>query len=764
MADVLTINGSAVNFAATTSVLESVRTLVRGGCPELSFNRLVGQLGSLPDSWSGQSCSLSLSGTTVFSGDVVGYVDLYPDTVGWTRQYRALGLLNRANYIPVTDSITLTDTSVWNLPGDDPLFLGSRAGQTVGAIVTAILQMSENAGPLSAAGIGNYTTTGSPPTYTLPSVTTTDLSALEVVPPWRVIVSGERILQSLESFVQTCHPNHFLHVDPSGNIRFLDQRTFTSNTLTLNGDDPRVGMPQLTRDLSDRYSQVLVRGNTLCVPVTIQTLPWPGSTLTDGGLQEDFAWGSYTNAEAKAAWSPSDYSQPNQYGTAQDAGTCTCSDTEHIVVTSSNTAETWAANYWGQGAGEAQGYVIVTADALASDVYQFYTARVVSNTALTAGGTSTLTLDRPLPVTTYTSYQLFGLDAGENIVGRRYKVTNSAIAAAMQLAFPYPVPYLYAGGASAEMVSTPIGTVMWGSSGTPPDYTTVSDGISLDPDNGLIYFAKPTQVCVGGLNTPVTWATNVQAFIPVAIGTLQAWAPTSTTYSGTLYTVEGIERTKIVTVSDWIDYSNQDNMNTFASELLDAIQDVVVEGTVPYYGLDATFLTPGQAISIAGNGYTTGWESLALPVVSVEIAFRCGPEGGTNYEMSLGVSNRRGLYSSGNFLRPSIQGVAFGGESFHGASAVMVGSDQALQSQAQFDQSNVQSRAGTAQQAASWQQNLAEHAPQSIESPAGQAEAPAGNPWAESQAGLNDLYGGARSGLADLYNAANTLPDPLGGD
>lgn len=635
--------------------------------PELHFSRLLGALSSLPDSWSAQPVTLTqhlyngstYSDVVVFAGDVVGYVDRYMEGLGWVREYRAMGLLQRANYIPITDSYSLTDTSTWNLPGDDPMFIGSRAGQTVGQIVSAILLMSENAAPLQAAGF-NISGTGP---YTLPSDTVSDLAGMTFIPPWRVVISGERGLQSLEAFVQTGHPNHFLHVMPDGTIRFFDIRTFTPSTFTIGGD-PRILPPELTRDYSDNYSQVEIRGNTLCVPVTLQTLPWQGSGDTDGGLQEDFAWGALDNAGAKAAWTPSNYSQPNQWGAAQDAGTCTCPDTTHVTVTSSNTSLTWASNSWGQGAGEALGYVILYQDAVGTSINQFFTARVVSNTALTAGGTSTLTLDTALPVTTYTSYQLFGLGAGPNIVGRRYKVTNTAIAAALQLRFPYPVAYLYAGGSAAEMVTAPMGTVMFGGSGTPPNYSAVSDGITIDPDNGLIYFDKPTQVVVGGLNTPVTWADNVQAFVPVAIGTLNAWAPSSSTHGGTLYTVEGIQRTKIITVPDWRDHSNDTNMATFATEMYDAMKDVVVEGSLPYLALlQEKYYTPGQSVDIAGadglSAYTTGWESLALPLVGLDVIFQPGPTG-TSYTTVMHLSNRRGRFSSSNFLRPNITGAQFG--------------------------------------------------------------------------------------------------------
>lgn len=663
-ADTLTINGTAVNLVSTNTSLDHCVLYARGGLPELRFSRLVGALATLPDPWSGQAVTLTLgaTGTVVFSGDVQGYIDRWLDGFGWVREYRALGLANRANYIPVTDSETLTGTTVWDLPGDDPNFIGARAGQTVGQIVQQVLEMTENAGPLNAVGVGNYTV-GSGPTYTLPSVTLTDLAALTIIPPGQVRISGDRILQALESFVQSCHPNHWLHVDPTGNIRFLDLRSCTNNTLTIGGD-PRIGMPQLTRDFTDCYSQIFVRGYTLVQAVTIQTLPWPGSGLSDGGLQEDFAWGSYSNSAAKAAWVPADWSQPNQYGAPFDLGSCTCPDTTHITVTSSNASMTWSANQLAQGSGDDLCVVNVLSDLLGGLITQVWQARVVANTALTAGGTSTLTLDTALPATTYNAYQLFGLAQGANVVGRRYKVTNAAIGAAMLNYFPYPFAFKNANDTSASLTSTPVGTVMWPAFGSSPPYNTGWDPITVDPVNGLVYFSKPTQVVAGGLSLPVTWPANVQAFIPVAVGTLSAYAPSSSAYSGTLYTVEGISRTKTIDVPEWRDYSNQSNMNIFASEYLDSVSNVIVEGVLPYNGLNTTYLAPEQAVSIAGTSggtaYTTGWETLALPVVSAELAFQPSAQG-TSYLMALHLSNRRGRYTAENYLRPNITGAQYGG-------------------------------------------------------------------------------------------------------
>ena len=658
MSDVLTINGSTINLVTTGTSLDLLVPHIKGGIPELHFTRYLGALATLPDPWSGGYVTLSMDGgtTTHFAGDVQGYVDRWLDPVGWVREYRALGLLNRANYIPITDEPSFTDTSVWNLPGDDPGEIPSRSGRTVGQIVQSILTMAVNATTLAGFGIGAYTSF-SPPT--LPSATLSDLAALTVIPPWRVTVSGERILAALEAFVQSVHPNHYLHVQPDGTIRFLDSRHFTPTTLTLGGD-PRLAMPSLTRDYSDCYSQVEIRGNTLVKGITLQTSPWPGSSNPDGGLAEDFAWGNYNNTQAKANWTPACWNQPLSNGTASETGTCTCPDTTHVTLAVTGT---YPANYWDQSATGVLGWIVLYADSLNGQLQQHVQARIVASTA-SSGGHITVTLDTALPTSAYNAYQLWGLTQNCSMVGRKYKVTNAAIAAALQQFFPYPVPFISSNGQAAEMTTSPQVEIQYqGNSAT--------DLLQIDPVAGIIYFSRPTQTIFG----MPQWPDNVRIFIPVAYGTLAAYAPplspTNSTqpggYAGTTYSVEGIQRRKVITALDWKDYSNQANMALFASEFLDSVKDVVVEGVVPYHGLLSSYLVPGKAVSIAGSGYVTGWESLALPCVSVEVRFQPGPEG-TSYHTTLHLSNRRGRYSSENFLRPNITGSAFGTDEVFGAS------------------------------------------------------------------------------------------------
>ena len=236
-------------------------------------------------------------------------------------------------------------------------------------------------------------------------------------------------------------------------------------------------------------------------------------------------------------------------------------------------------------------------------------SRVIANTATTSGGTSgnstTVTLDQPLPSTSYNSYRLYALSPAGNVVYRRYKVTNALIAHQMQQFFPYPFAFSFANGAAACMTSAPLCNVFWSASGNPP-YNMASIGVVIDPDAGTITTISPTSLVFGG--GVVTPPTDVQVFLPVATGALEVFSPSSGYFTGTAALIEGIDRIKVVTCRDWTDASNNANMQIYANELVQALCDVVLEGTTSYLGLATTFLTTGQAVQITGNGYLTGWE------------------------------------------------------------------------------------------------------------------------------------------------------------
>jgi hypothetical protein len=104
-------------------------------------------------------------------------------------------------------------------------------------------------------------------------------------------------------------------------------------------------------------------------------------------------------------------------------------------------------------------------------------------------------------------------------------------------------------------------------------------------------------------------------------------------------------------------------MQAYSDQLFSALCNVVVEGTIGYLGLATAYLAVGQAVSITGNGYTTGYESLALPVASIDVQFNPGP-GGTSYVSTLHLTNRQARYTGDVFVRPAATGQYIGGNAW----------------------------------------------------------------------------------------------------
>jgi len=823
---------SGTTSASTYDVaLDRCTPWIRGGIPELTFSRIVGALSSLIsgaklDPWDGYYVSWWNYETTVtpptqptpnylaaavyFTGTVVGYTDRYDHDFGWIRDYRALGLRNLADYVPVTDSDTRSDVAQFNMAANQINSIPSRMGRTCGQSVLDVLSMPQNVAGLRAYGIGNYNSTGSgatasatvqstasgiasfgvvtgiavtsggsgyssasPPRiliygpcitqatasctvtsgsvngpitpsyggtgYTnppaviisdLPTVTVNDLVNLTVNSPFPLTFCGERILQSVESIIQTCHPNMWLHVDPLGNIRILDQRAWTipgtlaSYTITLGNPsstpepDGTLGsrwmLPQLHRDLSDSYSQLTVRGDIDVSGIYLSVLPTattgtfsynPGDgtgSHNTGGLYPEFSFGgasTSTNAGAIAAWTPTSFVTQSLQG-GQDQGqilsasttpTGTPMSTTQCTIQSSISTENWPASGTA-GCLDQTSFglhaILTVFQSFGSGISQMFSTSVVTNAALSPGGTCLLTVSPPFPATTYTNYFLtFSSQAG-NVVYRRYYVTVPGVGAALQNYFPYPFAYRNADGTAAALTSAATGMVLYSAgtngagaitglnNGTAP-YNESDFSITVDPESGTISFPRPTALVYGG--GAKTEPSNVMAFVPVATGNLTLTVPTiggtptyqggTPTYAGTLSSVEGVYRTKTITLRDWTQFGNNAaNIQLFATEQFDSIKDVVVEGSINYLGLATTYLTPGASVSITGNGYMTGFETLqtspmppGLPVSSVEVIFNWGSQG-TSYITTLNLSNRRQRYTGAIFTRPPTTGQALGGQ------------------------------------------------------------------------------------------------------
>src|SRR5208282_3774148 len=634
-----TVAGSTIT---NNLALDSCTPYVRGGIPELRFHRQVGALAALPDPFDCASVSWSngashSEATTYFTGSVVGYTDRFDGDIGWVRDYRALGLRNLGDYVPVTDSNTLSDVARWDMPANQINTIPSREGRTVGQAVLELLSMHQNAAALQTYNIGAYSSAGSgaaavatmsvsntlsvygtitaitltsggsgygttaptvvivgpcttqataictvtggvvngpiltitnagagynsTPTViisTLPLATLTDLAALTIIPPFPLAFCGERILSVIESVIQTCHPNHWLYVlgdnagsDLVGTIRILDQRATTNYTVTLgkpNSTTPPIPpdwqsspnepdgitygdrwfMPQLHRDSSDTYSQLVVRGGPLVTGVYLSVLPQADTTMnanitafgvgpvSTGGLFPDFVFGSYsTNATAEAQWAPSSFVQQSLQG-GQDHGTINSglTTTTSVVITSSNTALTLSSDQLDQSSTGLHAILTVIQSPV-TGLQQMFSTSVIANTSMSAGGTSTLTLSPPLPALTYTSYFLtFSSQAG-NVVWRRYIVVDSSgaglkstLGPGLQQYFPYPFAYKNESGTAASLTSAPIGAVLW-SNGTSVSSTTwLNNGaapwnesdfsITVDPSTGTITFPSPVNMVYGG--------------------------------------------------------------------------------------------------------------------------------------------------------------------------------------------------------------------------------------------------------------------------
>jgi len=636
MSTALTIGGSAVTFSALNSYPAELHLDFRG-ISTLTFSRRGGSLAGLPDPWLGKSVSLSINGTVRFQGDVVDAEPSYGN-VGWITTYQCRCLRNRGDRIPMTDSNTLTDSAAYNLASDDINHIASRAGRTVGEILTDVLEMTANATALDAKGLGGYTSL-SPPT--LPASTVSDLAALTLVPPAPVYIQGEKFLAALEGFVGQWAPNVAMWIDQaSGEIRFTSLIGLTNHTFTLGTD--RVDPTPLRRSVADCFQKVIVRGQPLAEPVLL--------TLTSGGLVEDFAWGSYDNAAAKSHYVPSDFDTDQL---ARSQGSCSCTDTLNVVVNPADDTQAWAANYWDQTStgklGNAYFYY-----SSGSGITQFVSRRIVSNTALTAGGTCTLTLDRGLPATNYDTFAIYGLSNGASLVYRKYKVADDDQAAALARVFTYPAVFVGVSGNVATLTSAPMGSVCWSASGSPP-FNEYPMAFTQDPVAGTVTFAQSLYSFLG--SKPPS---DVRCLLAVNTGVLTAVKPASG-YEGTSNTVEGLEDTLTVTCDNWRDPANQASMDAYAQDLLDSVSDTVVEGEIVIHDLFEAGLTFGTAASVTGDTYTTGWEDLALPILESRLRWNSGA--GTHYTMTLHCSNRRSHYTSEAFMRPDRSTTpALGGE------------------------------------------------------------------------------------------------------
>ena len=620
MATTLTIGGSSVSLTAYQ--LGTLVAYSRGSYATLSLYQ---RGGVLPTTYTfvGHEAILSIAGTVRFKGDVISAHPEYHPQLGWVVAYRAVGLRWRGDRFPHTDSATGIYTSLYNMSYEDPLYDGTRAGRTIGQILADVITMSANGAALTSKGIGHLTLSGG--VYSLPSTTTSDLAALTTIPPAPVQFGGEKFLTAVESFLAEWAPNHMLWVDPTnGDIRVLSTLSFTPSTLTM-GTDP-IEPTELSRDVTDCFQRVVVQGQPIAIMALLKT--------SNGTLTEDFAHDGLTNSAAKAAWTAADWQNP---GTALDSGTVTCSSTTSIVYTSSGTA-TYGSNVLDQSHLQA---TITLSSTTVTNYTQFWSARVVANTAFSSNS-GTLTIDNPLPHLSFDHATLTMTAQSKSVVWTQYLVANTNLWPRVTRQSTYPAP-LINGSLGVSFISSPMGLIKRS------DGVTAPAPFTWNAATGHVRFFAPTYITANNTTPADVWV-----MLPVYTNPLQAIEPPDSggpVYSGTSHTVDGLSDTLTVTVESWRDPAQLSQVQAYATDLLNSVQDAVVEGSVTYYGLYSAALVPGVALDVAGDGYTTGWETIALPVIECTVEWPIA--GPMQHVTTMRCTNRRAHLSAAAWMKPA---------------------------------------------------------------------------------------------------------------
>jgi hypothetical protein len=637
---VFIVDGETINLEANDCVLRSLVVYNKGSYPVLMFEKHGVPIGSInTDTWNGTGVSLYINGTRYFQGTVVSVAEEFGH-IGYTLSYQALGMRHRGDLIPWTNEIDNLATSFFNLLVTDPLYNAAQAGRTVGQILQTTLKWATNTSNMSLYGLFYSSNTDS------------DLDALTIIPQKPIQIGGEKMLGAVEGFLSSYAPNTTLWVTPEGELRFLDLTAFTPLTLTLGVD--LLEPPELTRETQSCFQAVVVRGAPWVQPVFL--------SLLNGGIVEDFTWGTFTtNAEAIAAWNSSDFSPGPGQGGASMTGSCVVSSTTNVIITAT---DNWffPSDYWDQNLGRHG--VIYLNDSTIPGTDSFVSRRIVANTAMVVGGTSTITVDIPLNFTTYTNFQVYGYTGDASNVWRQYAIVNSFIADHLANAFSYPVPFVSANGQAATMISIPAASVCYQGAETPVSF-------NYDTTTGTIIFTYPTAL-IYGQPPDGQKPDDIRCMLAVNSTYNTVRVPTSG-WSGTSFTHDGMENTLTVSIPEWTDPLNAVNVTAYAADLLTSVQDTVISGKLSYLGLLEEVLTMGVAIQIAENygaaPYTsTGFEDIALPVDAVQVHFMQGS--GTIHETVMSVSNRRSHYTADEFLRPNrpmvLKNIDYGGPVIQG--------------------------------------------------------------------------------------------------
>jgi len=559
-----------------------------------------------------------------FTGDLQR-PQMQPSDQGPAWAYSCTDLKRRGDYVTVMGPDG-TGTASFNLQPDDPLYLFNLAGQTAGQIIQAVLCTIENATALSNLGIGAYTSLTPP---TLPSTTLTDLAALTVVPPVPIQLAGESIFATLDGLLTTWCPQYTSFVQADGTYRVIPLFGRTQHTLNVPGDtggDPVFGLAYTGPDLTGCFSAVQIIGTDIQGAV----LSVLAGTLKSAATAPDLA-----------AWTLASFNSPTNTNDQGNTSTVTAAS---CVVTSDHSTVHWLANFW-----NGQGGVIVLENPLIAGLATITTFRqVTSCTAMTPGGTATITWDSSLPLdsTAYSRYRLYSTNSPINNVDRLFNVREPAtgalgtatfIGSHLYPRFPYGFPWVQA--ADISTIFYPSAAVLWSPTGTYP-FQQWPIGCQVNPKTGQIQLSQPavmTSAAMAGqlsaLNSgyPTTflgglWA-DVQVCVPYNRGSISARSPASG-FTGGAFTKYGLERVKTISLGSFAYKGDTANITALAAEHLAVVQEPVIEGSISILFDEYTFtwdpFTLGYALQIAMPGGVSEIDGVELPVRSFTMEWNVG--------------------------------------------------------------------------------------------------------------------------------------------
>jgi hypothetical protein len=647
MSSVLKIGGTTIT-RSTAHVILNRLTFSLDRPDELEFTELSAVL---PGTFTPeQTVSLTINGTPAFTGWIFSRspsgMGSGPITIG----YRALGLRYGAQLIAIT-AADGTGSMVFNLPSTDPNYSANFAGQSIGAILTTVF--NQHATQLTSYGITSFNVG--------------DLAALTVVPPDPTYFQGNMLWSQVDQLLQQWYGSRYAsYITPAGVIRVFDTTALTAETFTLDSDP--VILTAISEDTSECYTQVCLRGRDNVEPAYL--------SLHDGTLAEGWTGGQ------QSSWTQNQFLYPVG---AYDIGSITAVTASTATVKSDNAALTWGVNFWSGILAQ-----IAVINPITTTITGFEYRHVTANTALSAGGTSVITFDRPLVNSGYTRYQLRGEPGGESVVWRKYTIPNTYVAQHLVQQFNFAVPWMPAQNVVAQ-TNFPTSVVTYTSAGLTTQFPMTFEVIPYDGvNNGYILFYQPvvfannSQSALNAGGSSVTAPVDVQVLLAYSRGTLQAIEPLSggsPTYSGTAYTLYGIQRTLYRDYPSWIDAGNLTMMQTLASNILATVSNVVVEGSLTYFGQYTTvFITSGTvplfpiSINIAKATGTTGYEAIAAPCRTLTLEWP--QSGATPWITRFQFSTRRQQYSGDRlYVHPNYSegpgwfgsssiagGIAYGGQ------------------------------------------------------------------------------------------------------